>query len=263
MSMAHLSEWNDAMQAWVDAFGNLAMKCHLSKTTYWHGWRSSYTKTGARTHEGWRRWQSRFERRKELIISRYGATSSQWCAAVLQHLQQVGLRLIVASSATSQEMEVLLKAAQVDDLLDEITTSSDAEASKPSPDIVEAALASWTVKFWCLVTHPISSCQCGWSRYDCCTLRRRRCGSSGSQGDLRSCWFVGSLRRFAARQNRIRTGRRQGAIMFPAKLIGFIIALRFVRNEFNNKTQTIFSGYPVFPASSILAVIPSLKTRGY
>jgi len=38
-------------------------------------------------------------------------------------------------------MEVLLKAAQVDDLLDEITTSSDAEASKPSPDIVEAALS--------------------------------------------------------------------------------------------------------------------------
>jgi len=44
-----------------------------------------------------------FERRKELIISRYGpkATSSQWCAAIA-HLQQVGLRLIVASSATSR-----------------------------------------------------------------------------------------------------------------------------------------------------------------
>jgi phosphoglycolate phosphatase-like HAD superfamily hydrolase len=37
----------------------------------------------------------------------------------------------------------LLKAAQVDDLLDkdEATTSSDAEASKPAPDIVEAALS--------------------------------------------------------------------------------------------------------------------------
>jgi phosphoglycolate phosphatase-like HAD superfamily hydrolase len=47
---------------------------------------------------------------------------------------------MIASSATSEEMEILLKAAQVDDLLKEITTSSDAEASKPEPDIVEAAL---------------------------------------------------------------------------------------------------------------------------
>jgi len=52
-------------------------------------------------------------------------------------------------------MEVLLKAAQVDDLLDEITTSSDAEASKPSPDIVEAALSKLNMQpdqVWCLVT---------------------------------------------------------------------------------------------------------------
>ena len=37
----------------------------------------------------------------------------------------------------------MLKAAQVDDLLnkDEAATSSDAEASKPAPDIVEAALS--------------------------------------------------------------------------------------------------------------------------
>jgi beta-phosphoglucomutase-like phosphatase (HAD superfamily) len=36
----------------------------------------------------------------------------------------------------------LLKAAQVDDLLDqnEAATSSDTEASKPAPDIVEVAL---------------------------------------------------------------------------------------------------------------------------
>jgi phosphoglycolate phosphatase-like HAD superfamily hydrolase len=38
-------------------------------------------------------------------------------------------------------MQILLKAAQVEDLLQEVTTSSDAEASKPAPDIVEAALS--------------------------------------------------------------------------------------------------------------------------
>lgn len=47
---------------------------------------------------------------------------------------------MIASSATTEELDVLLKAAQVDDLLDQATTPSDADASKPAPDIVEAAL---------------------------------------------------------------------------------------------------------------------------
>lgn len=57
-------------------------------------------------------------------------------------MQHDGFQLVVASSASRQELAVLLKAAQVDDLLrDAITTTSDdAEASKPAPDIVHAAL---------------------------------------------------------------------------------------------------------------------------
>ncbi len=83
------------------------------------------------------------ERRKELIINKYGPLlqPANGARQLLQHMKDAGLQLIVASSATTQEMEVLLKAAQVDDLLKEITTSSDAEASKPAPDIVEAALS--------------------------------------------------------------------------------------------------------------------------
>lgn len=55
---------------------------------------------------------------------------------------------MIASSATSQELSVLLKAAQIDELLsqDEATTSNDAEASKPSPDIVEAALSRLNIQ---------------------------------------------------------------------------------------------------------------------
>ena len=56
-------------------------------------------------------------------------------------MQQEGLRLIIATLATTEELSGLLKAAQVDDLLDQAATSSDAEASKPEPDIVEAALS--------------------------------------------------------------------------------------------------------------------------
>ena len=84
------------------------------------------------------------QKRKELIINRLGPKLSptKGSRKLLLRMQEAGLRLLIATSATSEELSVLLKAAQVDDLLDkdEATTSSDAEASKPAPDIVEAAL---------------------------------------------------------------------------------------------------------------------------
>lgn len=88
------------------------------------------------------------ERRKELIIEKYGPKleAAPGARELVQRMKQQGLKLIIASSATSQELEILLKAAQVDDLLNEATTSSDAEASKPEPDIVEAALSKLQVQ---------------------------------------------------------------------------------------------------------------------
>lgn len=84
------------------------------------------------------------DRRKELIINKYGPNLSpaKGTRDLILKMQSQGLHLIIASSATEQELSVLLKAARVDDLLsqEEATTSSDAEASKPEPDIVEAAL---------------------------------------------------------------------------------------------------------------------------
>lgn len=83
------------------------------------------------------------QRRKELIINRFSPELSPTPGSrdLLLKMQQEGLRLIIATSATSEELSGLLKAAQVDDLLHQATTSSDAEASKPEPDIVEAALS--------------------------------------------------------------------------------------------------------------------------
>ncbi|MDZ8050250.1 MAG: HAD family hydrolase [Aulosira sp. ZfuVER01] len=82
------------------------------------------------------------QRRRKIFLNNYAPKLSpaNGSRELLQHMQQLGLRLIVASSASNEEMETLLKAAQVDDLLQETTTSSDAETSKPAPDIVEAAL---------------------------------------------------------------------------------------------------------------------------
>jgi HAD superfamily hydrolase (TIGR01509 family) len=51
-----------------------------------------------------------------------------------------GLKAIVATSANDDELKGLLKAAQVDDLMEEKATASDADRSKPDPDIVQAAI---------------------------------------------------------------------------------------------------------------------------
>ena len=83
------------------------------------------------------------DHRKDLILNHF---SSQLVAAngsreLVLRLKAEGLQLMVASSATREELERLLAVAHVDDLLHQATTSGDAEASKPAPDIVQAALA--------------------------------------------------------------------------------------------------------------------------
>jgi phosphoglycolate phosphatase-like HAD superfamily hydrolase len=51
-----------------------------------------------------------------------------------------GLKAVVATSAKDEELRGLLKAARVEDLMQERATASDAKRSKPDPDIVEAAI---------------------------------------------------------------------------------------------------------------------------
>lgn len=84
------------------------------------------------------------DRRKELIIEKFSPNlaSAPGSRELVQRLKQDGFKLVVASSATSEELSSLLKAAEVEDLLEKepITTSSDAESSKPAPDLIEAAL---------------------------------------------------------------------------------------------------------------------------
>jgi HAD superfamily hydrolase (TIGR01509 family) len=64
----------------------------------------------------------------------------------LMALKHQGLDLVVATSAESKELNALLKQGGIEDLLVERTTSSDAERSKPDPDIVNAALKRVGVK---------------------------------------------------------------------------------------------------------------------
>jgi HAD superfamily hydrolase (TIGR01509 family) len=60
---------------------------------------------------------------------------------LLVRMKQQGLRLAVASSAKKDELNGLLQLCNVQDLLEKSTSSDDALSSKPSPDIVQAALA--------------------------------------------------------------------------------------------------------------------------
>ena len=60
--------------------------------------------------------------------------------ALLEKLRDDGLQLVVATSAGGDELQGLLKQAGVDDLIHDAASSTDAEDSKPDPDIVAAAL---------------------------------------------------------------------------------------------------------------------------
>lgn len=82
------------------------------------------------------------ERRKEIFLSRYAPKlrPAPGSRDLVMKVRDDGLRVGIATSAKSQELETLLKAAQVDGLIKHQTTSDDAEESKPDPDIVQAAL---------------------------------------------------------------------------------------------------------------------------
>jgi HAD superfamily hydrolase (TIGR01509 family) len=62
--------------------------------------------------------------------------------ALLQRMLGDGLKLVIATSARPDELDPLLDRAGVADLVQARTSSADADQSKPSPDIVKAALQS-------------------------------------------------------------------------------------------------------------------------
>ncbi len=60
--------------------------------------------------------------------------------ALFEHLRAAGLDIALASSAKEDELETYKKVADIGDLIDEQTSTDDAESSKPHPDIFLAAL---------------------------------------------------------------------------------------------------------------------------
>lgn len=81
-------------------------------------------------------------RRQEIFMQRYLPTIKPFPSAteLLEYMYNSGLKLVVASSAQSAELELLLELAGAPPFIADRTSASDAEQSKPEPDIVAAAL---------------------------------------------------------------------------------------------------------------------------
>ena len=82
------------------------------------------------------------ERRGEIFKERYMPRLKPFPSTreLLLKMRERGLKLAVATSAKEDELKPMLKIADVADLIEEKTSSDDAENSKPDPDIVRAAL---------------------------------------------------------------------------------------------------------------------------
>ena len=82
------------------------------------------------------------ERRGEIFRNNYlaGLRPFPETRALLEQIARDGMQLVVATSASEEDLKALLKQAGIADLIDQAANSDDAEESKPAPDIVEAAM---------------------------------------------------------------------------------------------------------------------------
>ncbi|GAC1303800.1 MAG: HAD family hydrolase [Vulcanimicrobiaceae bacterium] len=83
------------------------------------------------------------ERRREIFLERYlsDLRPTRGARAFVAWLRERHVRIVIATGASRAELDALLRAATVADLVDETVSADDAARTKPAPDIVAAALA--------------------------------------------------------------------------------------------------------------------------
>lgn len=88
------------------------------------------------------------ELRKQIFLSKYAPNlkPAPGARALCERLREQGLALVVASSAQKEELQALLRIADIQDLLEDADAGSNGKKSKPSPDIIEAALNTAKLK---------------------------------------------------------------------------------------------------------------------
>jgi phosphoglycolate phosphatase-like HAD superfamily hydrolase len=60
--------------------------------------------------------------------------------ALLERMAEAGLTLVIATSAGQEDLRAMLEHAKLERLIDDHTSSAEVDASKPDPDVVQAAL---------------------------------------------------------------------------------------------------------------------------
>jgi len=130
------------------------------------------------------------ERRGEIFRERHlpGLLPTRGARTLVERMKDEGLEVVIATSASKADMQALLERIGIRDLIDDRTSSSDADSSKPAPDIVQAALARAGVP-------PRLAIMVGDTPYDVTAARNAgvdcialRCGGGWSDGD-----FAGAL----------------------------------------------------------------------
>jgi HAD superfamily hydrolase (TIGR01509 family) len=88
------------------------------------------------------------ERRGEIFRERYLPRLKPFpgARALVEELGRRGLRRVVATSASQDDLRALLAQAEVEDQIDATVSGDDVDRSKPSPDVVSAALAKARVR---------------------------------------------------------------------------------------------------------------------
>ncbi len=121
----------------------------------------------------------------DAIIASHAALFAAWherlvpspgARDLLRRCHDVGLVVVLSTSAGQRDLDALRRAIDADDVIDEATTSSDAERSKPDPDILTAALeriglpaedclfvgdAVWDVQAAARIDMPCVGVECG------------------------------------------------------------------------------------------------------
>jgi HAD superfamily hydrolase (TIGR01509 family) len=124
-------------------------------------------------------------RRGEIFRERFlsGLRPTAGARELLLALKERNVRCVVATSASEEDLRDLLRIAGIDDLVDASASHEDAQASKPSPEILRAALEKSGSKVE-------SSIMLGDTRYDVAAARAAglpaislRCGGA-SEADL-------------------------------------------------------------------------------
>jgi HAD superfamily hydrolase (TIGR01509 family) len=139
-----LVDSNDAhARAWVEAFAEAGVKVEFEKARRLIGMGGDKLMpevSGIEEESGPGKKIS--ERRGEIFKEKYlpAVRAFPKTRELLLRLKEENLKLAVASSAKEDELSPLLKIAGASDLIEEKTSSDDAENSKPDPDIVKAAL---------------------------------------------------------------------------------------------------------------------------